>query len=63
MDDVNTPQKPRRPRVKNNLQLELESRLKDRRARGLAADITSEESEEEPSYSSGRGNLSELIHK
>ena len=47
MDEVDTPVRPRRPRAKNSFQLEIESKLKERRAKGLVADLTSEESEED----------------
>ena len=47
MDEVDTPQRPRRPRAKNSFQMEIESKLKERRAKGLVADLTSEESEED----------------
>ena len=47
MDEVDTPQRPRRPRAKNSFQMEIESKLKERRAKGLVTDLTSEESEED----------------
>lgn len=47
MDEVDSPLRPRKPRAKNTFQMEIESKLKERRTRGLAADLTSEESEED----------------
>ncbi|KAK7110783.1 microtubule-associated protein 9-like [Littorina saxatilis] len=47
MDEVDSPVRSRRPRVKNSFQMEIESKMKERRAKGLVADITSEESEED----------------
>ena len=47
MDEVDTPQRPRKPRAKNTFQLEIENKLRERRAKGLTADVTSEESEED----------------
>lgn len=47
MDEVDTPLRPRRPRAKTSFQVEIESKLRERRAKGLAADLTSEESEED----------------
>ena len=45
MDDIDSPVRPRRPRAKDSFQMELQSKMRERKAKGLSADITSEESE------------------
>ncbi|XP_076435815.1 uncharacterized protein LOC143275507 isoform X2 [Babylonia areolata] len=44
MDEVDTPSRHRRPKAKTSFQMEIESKLRERRAKGLTADLTSEES-------------------
>jgi hypothetical protein len=45
MDDLDFSTRPRQPRAKNNFQMELDRKMRERRSKGLAAEVTSEESE------------------